>query len=86
MYQVNFDFAQLQSVDSNWDLTTAKGLELSVYPEDQIVRAYFGGEGYIRIPSAAWFTLDLLAVAQGHLRLFLQAEAATNLAYSLKIW
>jgi hypothetical protein len=86
MYQVNLDFAQLQSIDSNWDLTTAKGVELSVYPEDQIVRAYFGGEGYIRIPSAAWFTLDIFAVAQGHLRLFLEAEAATNMAYKLAIW
>lgn len=86
MYQVNFDFAQLQSIDSAWDLTTAKAVELMVYPEDQVVRAYFGGEGYIRIPSGAWFTLDVLAVAQGQLRLFLQAEAATNMAYSLKIW
>jgi hypothetical protein len=86
MYQVNFDFAQLQTRDSNWTINTAKAVSLWVYPEDQIVRAYFGGEGYIRIPSAAWFEIDVLAVAQGQLNLFLQAEAATNMAYKIQVW
>lgn len=86
MYQVNFDFSQLVSADSNWTVNTAKAVELWVYPEDQVVRAYFGGEGYIRIPSAAWFPINVLAVTQGQLRLFLQAEAATNMAYKILVW
>lgn len=86
MYQVNFDFSNLESLSSNWSMANMQAAELMVYPEDQVVRAYIGYEGYIRIPSAAWFTIPLLAVAQGQLRLFMQAEAATNMAYKLLVW
>lgn len=86
MYQVGFDFSNLASLNSNFSLSNMTAVELLVYPEDQVVRAYIGYEGHIRIPSAAWFKLDLLAVAQGQLRLFMQAEAATNMAYKLLVW
>lgn len=86
MYQVGFDFSLLRSLDSNWDITTAKGVELHVYPEDQILNAHIGPEGLIACRSAEWTILDIMGCMEGHQRLFLQSAAAQNCWYKLLIY
>jgi hypothetical protein len=84
MYQVGFDFKYI-SQDSDWDIDGLAAAELMIFPEDQIVRVYWGGEGYIRVPSAAWFTIPILGAMQGHVNMFMQAEAATNMHYMIVV-
>lgn len=83
MYQVGFDFAYLPT-GGNTSLTSFKGVELIVYPEDQVVYFYIGGEGLIYCPSAVETVIDITGCVDGDVGLFTQAAAATNLAYRIR--
>lgn len=86
MYNFAFDFSGLGSLDTNWSLTTAEGIELILQPEDQIVNAYIGTMGYNRCLSAVETPLDVWGVMQGHVTMFMQAAAATNLSYRVRVY
>ncbi len=86
MWQVGFDFSRFISLDTDYNMTTAKGVALWLYPQDQIITAYFGPEGGFDCQAAEWTPIDCLAAFEGHQRLFLRAAAATNCNYRLKIY
>jgi hypothetical protein len=86
MYQVDFDMSYLRSLDSNWSLTSALGAELKLISEDQILNWFIGARGKAPIAAGANELIDVLAVAQGHLRLFVQSAAAQNPTYRFRGW
>lgn len=81
MYQCTFDFAYLGHASNNSTIASYKGVELIVYPEDQAVYVYIGAEGLIYCPSATSTRISVKGVIEGDITMFIQAAAATNLAY-----
>lgn len=81
MYRVDFDFDYLGSEVNDDNIENMAAVHWNVYPEDQVVYLHMGAEGLIYVPSAAWKTINIKAVADGHINLFAQAAAATNLAF-----
>lgn len=86
MYQVDFDMSYLRSLDSDWTLTSALAVELKLVAEDQTLNWFIGARGKGVIAAAANELIDVLAVAQGHTRLFLQSAAAQNPTYRVRAW
>lgn len=86
MYQLDLSFTMLSSLLTDSTITDAKGVELVVEPEDQVVSFYMGGGGPIRATSARETVIDIRAVALGEVKLFAQAAAATNMNYRIRVW
>lgn len=81
MYQATFDFAYLGHASNNSTIADYKGVNLIVYPEDQVVYVYIGAEGLIYCPSAKETVINVKGVLDGDITMFMQAAAATNCAY-----
>lgn len=83
VFKVGFDYSELP-VGGNSSIGDFKGVEMIVYPEDQVVYAHIGPEGVIYCPSAAETIIDISGVVAGDLTMFMSAAAATNCAHRIR--
>lgn len=81
MYQVNFDFDYLGSTVNDNNIENFSAVHMNVYPTASDVYFHMGAEGDIYVPSGAWKSINVKAAALGLVKMFVQASAATNLAF-----
>jgi hypothetical protein len=93
IFQIGFDLTELRSLNTDWDLTTAKAMRLTITAEDQIVRVFCGARGQIAIPASDATTdiegkrsIHVLGAMDGHIKYFIQAAAASNPTYEIDLW
>lgn len=92
MKRIGFDFSNFRSIDTNWDLSQLKGVELVLQTEDATLTVYTGPGGNIVLSATPSDndieerTFGVLGHSMGLLGLFAQSGGAQNPTYHLRTW